>query len=340
MKKAAGAAGSIRGPCPACSRPWLLVLLPGLALGAASSASAAELDAFGGGLISDRSGATTYTWGIEYREPLSEHWSGSFTWLNEGHLPNNHRDGQAIQAWWRTEPLPMGLSVEIGLGPYLDYDTHATSGDANSEDRHGWGGLASADLRWNFVRNWSTYLRLNEVDTTAKHVSSGMAAGIAYVFAANVAARTAEQDAMNPTGPWELDTLLGARIVNSFQSESGAAEAIDARFSLSSQIALSATLVAGQDTTLNWRDGLALQLWLEQPLNAQLRAGVGAGAFIVTGDSSLQSSGAPENVAAAFSVTVAYLFTPRWLARVTWTRLGTSDDHDCDLLLAGAGYRL
>jgi hypothetical protein len=39
-------------------------------------------------------------------------------------------------------------------------------------------------------------------------------------------------------------------------------------------------------------------------------------------------------------VTLAYLFTPRWLGRITWTRLGTGNDHDCDLLLAGAGYQL
>jgi hypothetical protein len=340
MKKPAGGALSTPGPGPLCLRPGRLALLAVLSLSVAMHASAAELDTFGGELISDRSGATTYTWGIEYREPLSEHWSGSFIWLNEGHLPHNHRDGQAVQAWWHTLPGPMGLSFEVGLGPYVDYDTHVNPDDADSEDRHGWGGLASADLRWDFALNWSTYLRLNEVDTTAKHVSTGMAAGISYVFATNFATRAAAHATADPTQQWEVDTLLGARIVNSFQSESGGAEAIDARLRLSRHIDLSATLVTGQDTTLGWKDGLALQVWLEQALNAKLRAGIGAGTFLVTGDSSLRGPDSPENVAAAFSVTLAYLFTPRWLGRITWTRLGTGNDHDCDLLLAGAGYQL
>jgi hypothetical protein len=324
----------------ATARPPLLTVLSGLCLGAALHAGAAELDGFGGGLVSDRSGAKTYTWGIEYREPLGAQWSGGFLWLNEGHLPHNHRDGQAIQLWWHTQPGPSGVSLELGLGPYLDYDTHITSADTDSEDRHGWGGLASADVRWDIARRWATYLRLNEVDTTAKHVSTGIAAGVVYVFEANFATLAAQHATFDPGTQWELDGLLGARIVNSFQSEGGGAEAIDLRLRFSQHIAASATVVAGQDTALNWRDGLALQLWLEQALSAHVRAGVGAGAFIVGGDSSLHGADVPENAAAAVSVTLAYAFTPRWLARITWTRLGTGDDHDSDLLLAGAGYRL
>jgi hypothetical protein len=233
----------------------------------------------------------------------------------------------------------MGVSLEIGLGPYLDYDTHVTGGDTDSEDRHGWGGLASADVRWDFARDWSGYLRLNEVDTTAKHVSTGMAAGLSYVFSANLGALAAERASADAGGPWEIDALLGARILNSFQSESGGAEAIGAQLRLSRHLEASATLVAGQDTSLNWRDGLALQLWLEQPLNARLGVGVGGGAFLVGGDSSLHGDPS-ENVSAAFSVTIAYALTSRWLTRITWTRVGTFDDHDCDLLLAGGGYQL
>jgi hypothetical protein len=47
-----------------------------------------------------------------------------------------------------------------------------------------------------------------------------------------------------------------------------------------------------QETTLNWRDGFAAQLWLQQRLTSHLSVGVGAG-----------------------------------------------DDHDCDILLLGAGYK-
>jgi hypothetical protein len=318
----------------------LLLWLPVLGLCLTTSATPAELDGFAGGRVSDQTGQKTYTWGIEYREPLSAHWSGSFIWLNEGHVPNNHRDGQAVQVWWHTQPGPMGLSFEAGLGPYLDYDTHRTPADSDSEDRHGWGGLASADLRWDFARNWSTYLRVNEVDTSAKHGSTGIAAGVAYVFTQNFATLAAQRAVAESIRHWEVDALLGARIVNSFQSESGSAEALDLRFRFSRHVLASATLVTGQETSLNWTDGLALQLWLEQALGEHVRAGVGAGAFIVGGDSSLRSESSPENLSSALSVTLAYIFTPRWLGRLTWTRLGTGDDHDCDLLYAGAGYQL
>ncbi len=319
---------------------WARGLLPLLALGVAADATAAELGGFIGGRESDRSSEKTYTWGIEYREPITASWSGSFLWLNEGHLPHNHRDGQAVQAWWHTQRSPIGLSLEFGLGPYLDYDTHVTPGDPDSEDRHGWGGLASADLRWDWARNWSIYLRLNEVESSAKHGSTWLAAGMAYVFGANFATLAAQRISGEPTRPWELDALLGTRIVNSFQSEGGGAEGLEVRLRLSRHIAASAMLVAGQDTTLNWKDGLAMQFWLEQDLSPRLRASVGAGVFVVAGDSSLNQDSSPGNLTSAFSVTIAYAFTPRWLARITWTRLGTGDDHDCDLLLAGTGYAL
>ena len=324
---------------------WLLPLLAvclAVCLGVclAGNAPAAELDGFAGGRQSDRSGAKTYTWGIEYREAITEHWSGSFLWLNEGHLPHNHRDGQAVQAWWRTRPTRIGLSLEFGLGPYLDYDTHVTPGDPDSEDRHGWGGLASADVRWAMDRNWSAYLRLNEVESSAKHGSTGLVLGVAYVFGPNLATLAARRVAAEPSRKWELDALLGTRIVNSFQSEGGGAEALELRLQLGPHIAATAMVVSGQDTALNWKDGLAIQFWLEQALSARLRAGVGAGAFVVGGDSSLHTDSSPGNLTSAFSVTIAYAFTPRWLARIAWTRLGTGDDHDCDLLLAGAGYAL
>src|ERR1700733_12490231 len=46
-------------------------------------AHAGELAGFEGGLRSTSSGSTSYTWGLEYREPLSGHFSAGFTWLNE-----------------------------------------------------------------------------------------------------------------------------------------------------------------------------------------------------------------------------------------------------------------
>jgi undecaprenyl pyrophosphate phosphatase UppP len=52
---------------------------------------AQEFSLFGGG---SRAGSTnTYTWAFNYQEGLGQYFAASFTWLNEGHIPDHHRDG-------------------------------------------------------------------------------------------------------------------------------------------------------------------------------------------------------------------------------------------------------
>ena len=65
----------------------------------------------------------SYSWGLEYRQPLATHFAASLIWLNEGHLVNHHRDGQALQFWWHSGPEGPGVVFEAGLGPYHYYDT-------------------------------------------------------------------------------------------------------------------------------------------------------------------------------------------------------------------------
>jgi len=312
---------------------------------AGRGARAGELDGFDGRLESNNSGSKTYTWGLEYREPLGEHFAGSFKWLNEGHLPNNHRDGQAVQLWWRSRGDPLGLVFEAGIGPYRYYDTHALSPDPAFHDAHGWGALGSAAVDWYFANHWFSFLRANEVSASDKYSSTSVAVGVGYRFSLKndlspAAADSAADDAARTAPVWEIDGLLGERVANTTHSETGLAEGLSARRMLSDHFSASVTFIAGQNTLLDWRDGFAAQLWLEQRLTPQLSVAAGAGGFIVSKDDSLKNADAPSNLAFMVSVSIAYDITPHWSARVIWDRIGTGDDHDCDILQLGMGYRL
>jgi hypothetical protein len=307
------------------------------------SARSGELAGFDGRLESDNSDSKTYTWGLEYREPISDHWIGSFTWLNEGHLPNNHRDGQAVQLGWRSRPDPTGWVFEAGIGPYRYYDTHTLSPDPDFHDAHGWGALASASIDRYFKNHWYSFLRINQVAASDKYFSTSLAVGVGYRFPprADSPAATGDSAAGDGSGTaplWEVDGLVGERVANTAHSETGMSEGLGARRILSDHFAASVTLIAGQGTLLNWRDGVAAQLWLQQRLTSHLGVGVGAGGFIVSQDDSIKDADAPANLAVIVSVTFAYSLTPRWLARVVWNRIGTGDDHDCDILQFGMGY--
>jgi hypothetical protein len=327
-------------PNSACRKIAALLACSGFLCG---GARAGELDAFDGRLESNNSGSKTYTWGIEYRQPLSDHFSGSFVWLNEGHLPNNHRDGQAVQLWWHTTPDPRGLMFETGLGPYRYYDTHALMPDPDFHDAHGWGAIASASMVWYFADRWFTFLRANEVSASDKYSSTSLAVGIGYRFskaAPGDAGEAPDEAAGRDTAPrWEIDALVGERVGNTTHSETGLSEAIAARFKITEHFSASLTNILGQNTLLGWRDGFAAQLWLEQRLTPRLSVGAGAGAFVVSSDDAVRDAAAPANLAAMVSVTVAYSFSTHWLARVVWDRIGTGDDHDADILHFGAGYK-
>ena len=291
---------------------------------------------------SDNYGAGTYSWGIEYREPFSDHFSGSFLWLNEGHLPNNHRDGQAVQLWWRSKPEPSGLVFDLGLGPYRYYNTHFTDAGPGYQDRHGWGGVASGSVDWYFQNHWFVFLRANQVMPQDKKDTTSEDFGFGYRFASLI--KSAEEyaaDGHETSSPrWEFDGLLGQRIANTNNSETGMAEAMDVRFQLSEHFLASASLITGQDTNLDWGAGFAVELWLEQHLTQRFTVAAGAGAFIVSEDDNLANAQSPSSVEALVSVSLGYAITPHWIARGVWHRLGTGDDHDADIWLLGVGYKL
>jgi hypothetical protein len=321
--------------------PLLAFLLQGVAMHP-PDARAGELDAFDGRLESNNDGAETYSWGVEYREPFSSHFSGGFLWLNEGHLPNNHRDGQAVQIWWRSKPEPIGLVFDLGLGPYRYYDTHLMNSDPGYEDRHGWGGVASASLDWYFRSRWFVFLRANQVDTSQKYDSSSLDLGFGYRFASLIKGTDASGNGEPATNPhrWEFDGMFGQRIANTDHSETGLAESLDVRWQMSEHFVASASLISGQDTKLDWGAGFAVQVWLQQQLTPKFTVAAGAGAFIVSEDNNLENAQSPSNLEALISISLAYAITPHWVARGVWHRLGTGDDHDADIWLLGIGYKL
>src|SRR5690348_190556 len=55
-----------------------------------------------GGLQSTESlGERSYGYAYSYQHNLGENWYATFTYLNEGHVTNHHRDGHSVQLWWR-----------------------------------------------------------------------------------------------------------------------------------------------------------------------------------------------------------------------------------------------
>ena len=90
---------------------------------AATPVCAEEFSAFGGLIENAQSGYGSYQWQLDYRAGLGEHFAYSISYLNEGHLPDHHRDGYGAQVWARANALDRRLSLAAGVGPYFYFDT-------------------------------------------------------------------------------------------------------------------------------------------------------------------------------------------------------------------------
>src|SRR5580765_8263234 len=83
-----------------------IAMLPG--------APAQEIYGLAGALQADSPDGRTYAWLISYHQELGEHLAASFTWQNEGHLQNHHRDGHSLQLWGKTKAFSPQLTLAAG----------------------------------------------------------------------------------------------------------------------------------------------------------------------------------------------------------------------------------
>jgi hypothetical protein len=140
----------------------ILVLLCGLLI-YCTPLHAQELYLLGGSIGDTASGDRSYTWSLEYMQALGEYTAFSVSWLNEGHLPNNHRDGPTMQLWAHTKPIDKQFVLAAGVGPYYFYDTELAKQGRGFSDTHGVGGVFSLAGFWYTESPWVIQLRSNLV---------------------------------------------------------------------------------------------------------------------------------------------------------------------------------
>ena len=141
---------------------------------------AEEFHLLGGAVENIKTHDGSYSWQLEYREGLGEHFAFGYTYLNEGKLLNHHRDGHSLQFWTRANMLERRLSLAAGAGPYFYLDTTPDSGGNRSLNDHGWGALVSLSATWFTESPWLFQLRSNWVATGSSIDSVSALFGIGY----------------------------------------------------------------------------------------------------------------------------------------------------------------
>jgi hypothetical protein len=145
-----------------------------------NAAHAQELSVLGGWLRADRPGESAYSWGFTYLQALDEYDGLSYSWLNEGHVQDNHRDGFALQYWRRALFFDRRLALAAGVGGYYYFDTVASANGRRYVDSHGLGPIFSLSATWFTSERLFYQLRLNEIIVPRSYNTFSAMFGIGY----------------------------------------------------------------------------------------------------------------------------------------------------------------
>jgi hypothetical protein len=322
---------------------WTLAIATAVLCTGSFHASAQEIALYGGPLTGEHS--HSYAWSIDYTEGIGQYLAGSITWLNEGHIPDHHRDGPLVQLWGRFPFAQRRFVVALGVGPYRYFDTEAAEQGLSYSNTHGWGVVYSARATWYSSQRLTANLQLNHVQLANGPSTTAIMLGMGF-----------QLDAPETPGPRdfavprsqkvtnnEVTLLAGATILNSPGSETSMAEAIEYRRGLTNYLdATLGYLHEGNGLTAR-RDGITAQLWLTRAfLSERLALGVGAGVYAAIHHGETNENGDSQGdgiMSALLSVSASYRVTRNWSARITWNRVATRYSHDTDVILAGIGYR-
>jgi hypothetical protein len=208
---------------------WTLLITATVPGAAAGRASAQELGIYAGPLTGEHS--HSYSWQLDYTEGIGRYFAGSVSWLNEGHIPDHHRDGPLVQLWGRLPVMDRRVVFAVGVGPYRYFDTEAAEQGEGYSNTHGWGVVYSARATLYSTPRWTANLQLNHVQVVNGKSTTATMLGIGY-----------QLDAPDTPGPRdfalprtskvtdnEITVMAGATILNSLESQTSAAEAIEYR---------------------------------------------------------------------------------------------------------------
>jgi len=281
-------------------------------------------------------------WLISYQQDLGEHLAASFTYQNEGHIPNHHRDGQSLQLWAKTRAFSPRLSFAAGAGPYRYYDTTVASGESTSNysNAHGFGVLYSATATWSTSGRWLYQARLDHVETKKSIDTTELVFGVGYKLDKDDASVYRSSESRPAAKRDEVTLFAGATIVNSLNSEQDTAIAgsIEYRHAFGPAFRGSIAWLNEGDPKLVGRYGIVTQGWYEPSFSGdRFTLGVGLGLYIAVDE---EREGDHDAFAAGIlTMTASYRIGRDWTGRFSWSRVLSNYDRDTDILLFGVGYR-
>jgi hypothetical protein len=307
----------------------------------ACPATAQEIFVSGGFTQDTQTRIDVPQWSVTYRQNLGEYMAFSFSYINEGHQPNDYRDGLAAQIWGRVPILDQRLSLALGVGPFAYSDTKVTAVRDTYENAHGFGIISSATATWSGLSPMLFQVRLNHIATQHSFDTLSATFGIGYLLGTPPPSPGSQPKPARDerTADNEITLLLGQTVLNSARSEKDTAMSVEYRRGLLPSVDWTITWLNEGDTRPIGRWGVATQLWgVRSFFDDHLSLGIGAGPYFAR-DKYSGGDGQRTTVAGDVSFMAAYWFLPRLALRASFSRIITDYSRDTDVFLGGLAYR-
>jgi hypothetical protein len=307
---------------------------------------AQELSFQGGGVSTQDARFSSNGWQVDYTQDFTRWFAASAAYINEGHIPNHHRDGTAFALWGRVPLFHDRVALSAGVGAYYYYDTQPL-GPADTADVHGTAPIYSLSAIGYLSNRWFMKATYNRIEPR-RDVKTNMAlVGLGFWFGpGQKPAKGHLGDAPVPgyayvTGN-EITLFSGQSVVNTFLSQKALAAAAEYRRGIIPHIDWTASAIYEGDPKIVRRNGLATQLWAVNTFfDGRISVGAGLGPYFYLDrrhPAAADTKLSPAAAAPLLSLTIATRLSDHWLVRAVFDRVTSNYNRDSDIFLVGLGY--
>lgn len=314
-------------------------------LSATNRLAAQELSVLGGGASSRDVRYSTYTYQVDYRQDFTTYLAGSFAYINEGHIPGHHRDGDAFEGWIRLPLLKGQLTLSAGAGGYYFYDTQP-AGNGDTLDVHGTATIYSLSANLTLSHRWFLKGTINRINPRNDVKTNTTAVGLGFWFGRERKPTPGKlgdsAEEYSYVTPDQIALFGGQSIVNTLVSEHAWAGALEYRHGLVPHLDWTVSGITEGNPHITRRHGVATQIWAVNTFfddTVSVGAGVGPYIYVDRRHPTPHTLSSPAAAAPLVSLTLAKTLNDHWLARLTFNRVTSDYNRDADILLVGLGYR-
>jgi hypothetical protein len=328
-------------------RVWKLSAFTFFLLCLSLKLQAQELTALYGGMTTNTDfKKSSFSWQIDYRQDLYKYLAASIAYINEGHVPGHHRDGNTVELWGELPLFDNQLSLALGAGPYYFYDTELLPG-GSSANVHGTSLIISFSATYYLSDRWFARFMINRISPTNDIRVETATLGVGFWFGRDkeptdgkLGDAASEKDYVTEN---EVTVFTGQSVVNTLFSAKAVAYALEYRRGVMSHLDWTASGIYEGDPKIVRRSGFATQLWpVNTFFNEHITVGLGLGAYVFVDRNhpvTTTSQRIPAAVAPLVSLTSSVRLSDHWLVRFVWDRVITNYNRDSDVFLVGLGYR-